>query len=78
MLVTQSCLVLCDPIDCSLPGSSVHGILQVRILKWAAIPDPGIEPQASTFQVDSVLSEPPGKFHISPSLVYSRVASNIY
>ena len=36
--VTQSCLTLCDPIDCSPPGSSVHGILQARILEWLAIP----------------------------------------
>ena len=35
--VTQSCLTLCDPVDCSLPGSSVHGILQKRILEWVAI-----------------------------------------
>ena len=35
--VAQSCLTLCDPEDCSLPGSSVHGILQARILEWAAI-----------------------------------------
>ena len=34
----QSCLTLCDPIDCSLPGSSVHGILQARILEWVAVP----------------------------------------
>ena len=33
----QSCLTLCEPVDCSLPGSSVHGILQAIILKWAAI-----------------------------------------
>ena len=33
----QSCLTLCDPMDCSSPGSSVQGILQARILKWAAI-----------------------------------------
>ena len=33
----QSCLILCNPMDCSLPGSSVHGILQARILEWAAI-----------------------------------------
>ena len=33
----QSCLTLCDPMDCSPPGSSVHGILQARILEWAAI-----------------------------------------
>ena len=38
MLVTQSCPALCDPMDYSLPGSSVHGILQARILEWVAIP----------------------------------------
>ena len=36
-LVAQSCPTLCDPMDCGLPGSSVHGILQIRILEWAAI-----------------------------------------
>ena len=36
--VTQLCLSLFDPKDCSLPGSSVHGILQVRILEWVAVP----------------------------------------
>ena len=36
--VTQSCPTLCDPMDCSLPGSSVHGILQARIMEWVAIP----------------------------------------
>ena len=35
--VTQSCPTLGDPMDCSLPGSSVHGILQARILEWVAI-----------------------------------------
>ena len=35
--VAQSCLIFCDPMDCSLPGSSVYGILQTRILEWAAI-----------------------------------------
>ena len=38
VLVTQSCLTLCDPMNSSLPGSSVHGILQARILEWVAIP----------------------------------------
>ena len=33
-LVTQSCPTCCDPMDCSLPGSSVHGIPQARILEW--------------------------------------------
>ena len=39
--VARSCLILCDPIDCSPPDSSVHGILQARILEWVAIPPPG-------------------------------------
>ena len=38
VLVTQSCLILCDSMDCGLPGSSVHGILQARILEYVAIP----------------------------------------
>ena len=38
VLVTQSCLTLCDPMACSPPGSSVHGILQLRILEWIAMP----------------------------------------
>ena len=36
VLVAQWCLTLCDLMDCSLPGSCVHGILQVRILEWVA------------------------------------------
>ena len=50
MLVTQSCPTLCDPMDYSQPGSSVHGISQARILDWVAISfsrgsfDLGIEP----------------------------------
>ena len=38
VLVTQLCPTLRDPMHCSLPGSSVHGILQARILEWVAIP----------------------------------------
>ena len=34
----QSCPTLCDPMNCSLPSSSVHGILQARILEWVAMP----------------------------------------
>ena len=37
-LVAQLYLILCDPMDCSLPGSSVHGILQAGILEWVAMP----------------------------------------
>ena len=53
-----SCLTLCDPMDCSLPGSTVYGILQARILEWVAIPsirfNPGIEPVSPALQVDSL------------------------
>ena len=37
----QSCLTLCDPVDCSQPGPSVHGISQARRLEWVAISYPG-------------------------------------
>ena len=45
----ESWPTLCDPMDCSLPGSSVHGILQARMLEWVTmpssrdLPDPGVE-----------------------------------
>ena len=63
MLVTQSCLTLCDYMDCNPPGSSFHGILQAKKLKWVAIPvskgfpDPRIKPRSPAFQADSSLSE---------------------
>ena len=50
--VAQSCPTLCDPMDYSLPGSSVHGIFQARILEWLSfpslgdLPNPGIEPMS--------------------------------
>ena len=40
--VTQSCPTLCDPMDCSPPGSSVHGILQAKY--WSGLPFPSLEP----------------------------------
>ena len=67
MLVTQSCLTLRNPMDCIPPGFSVCGISQARILEWLPFPspedfpDPGIEPWSPTFQVDSLLPEPPGR-----------------
>ena len=51
-------------MDCSLPGSSLHGILQVRVLEWVApfpspgdLPDPGIKPGSPEFQADALTSE---------------------
>ena len=35
--ITQSCLTLCDPMDCSLPGSSINGIFRAKVLEWVAI-----------------------------------------
>ena len=61
-LVTQSCPTLCDPMDCSPPGSSAHGILQARILEWVAfpsprdLPDPRIKAWSLVLQVDSLPS----------------------
>ena len=47
-VLTQSCLctqsTLCNPMDCSLPDSSVHGILQSKILEWVSMPSPGDSP----------------------------------
>ena len=69
-LVTQSWSTLRDLMNCSPLGSSVHGILQARILQWVAIsfsrdlPDPGIEsmvPVSPALQADSLPSEPSGK-----------------
>ena len=63
-LVAQLCPTLCNPMDCSLPGSSVHGILQARILEWVAISSPGdsldseIKSGSPALRADSLPSEP--------------------
>ena len=57
--VAQSCPTLCNPMNCSLPGSSIHRIFQARILEWVAfpspgdLPDPGIEPRSPALQADT-------------------------
>ena len=63
MKVVQLCPTLCNPLDCSPPGSFVHGILQARILEWVIIPfsSPGTEPRSPALQEDSVPAEPQGK-----------------
>ena len=64
VLVAQSCSTLCSPMDCSPPDSSVHGILQARILEWVChaltpgdLPDLGIKPGSPALQADSLPSE---------------------
>ena len=65
--VAQLCLTLCNPMDCSLPGSSVNGILQARILEWVAVPfsrgssQPRDQTRVSHIAGGSLPSEPPGK-----------------
>ena len=49
--VTQSCLTLSDPMDCSLPGSSVHGIFQARVLEWRAIAFSGGNNKPQIFRI---------------------------
>ena len=67
VLVTQLCLTLCNPMNCSLPGSCVREILQVRILEWVAISfsrgfsQPKDQTQVGALQACSLPHEPPGK-----------------
>ena len=75
---------LCDPMDCSPSGSSVHGLLQARILEWVAIhfctdrPEPGIELGSPALQAYSLPSKPPGKptkyiyFHIIEWVILNK------
>ena len=63
---TQSCLTLCDPIDCSPPGSSVHASRQehgsrLRGSPPENLPDPGVEPGSPALRADSLPSGPPAK-----------------
>ena len=69
-LVMHTCPTLCDPMDCSSPGSSVHGILQARIMEWVAMPSSrgSSRPRdqthvsCSSYIADgSFTTEPPGK-----------------
>ena len=75
VLVTQTCPTLRDPMDCNPPDSSVHGILQARILEWVACPPPGdlpdlgIESRSPALQADSLPSEPSGKHWYMESIL---------
>ena len=65
-----------NTMDCSLPGSSVHGIFQARVLEWGAISfsrdltNPGIEARSPALQADSLPSEPPGKQFYDPAIPF--------
>ena len=66
----------CDPHGCRLPGSSVHGILQARILEWVAVPssgdlpNPGIEPGFTTLQANF--------FILTYNVMYSEKMYHVY
>ena len=81
LIVAQSCPTLCNPVNCSLPGSSVHGIFQARILEWVAISfsrgssPPGIQPGSPALQAESLPSEPPGKPH---TVINSHCSGLVY
>ena len=90
-LVAQSCPTLCNPMDCSPPGSPVHGILPARILEGLPcsppgdLPDPCIEPTSPTLQVDSLPSETPGgptpepvPINLAPGRIIHFFALQIY
>ena len=67
VLVAQLCLIFVTPWGLYPPSSSIHGILQARILEWVALlspgdlPNSGIKPSSPVLQADSLLSEPLGK-----------------
>ena len=67
VLLTPSCLILCNPMDCSLPGSFVYGILQARILEWVTIPfskgssGPRDRTQVSSIADEFFTTQPAGK-----------------
>ena len=76
-LAAQSCPTLCDPVDCSPPGSSVHGIFQARILEWVAISSSRGSSQSNPrllhllhWQAGSLPLVPPGKPHSILSVIY--------
>ena len=89
-LVAKSCATLCDPMGSSPPGSTVHGILQARILEQLAcpspgdLPDPGIEPASPPLADVFFTTEPLGKPYDTPmmyihlsKLIESTVSSKL-
>ena len=62
--VAQSCLTLSDPMDCSLPGSSVHGIFQARVLEWGAIAFSAYPTAYLIYQYYLVMLDAPHNQHV--------------
>ena len=68
----QSCLTLCDPMDCSTPGSFVHRILQARILEWVAMPSPGDLPDPGIESTSLMSSASVGRFFTSSAILEAQ------
>ena len=67
--IAQSCLTLREPVDCSLPGSSIHGIFQARVLEWGAIAFS--KPSFILFQIGACLNLLPQGAGLSSTLAFS-------
>ena len=66
--VAQSCLTLSDPMDCSLPGSSVHGISQARVLEWGAIAFSAVKKEPGRVVTSEMAASGPEAYETFPSL----------
>ena len=76
--VAQSCLTLCNPMDCSLPGSSVHGIFQAIVLEWIAISFSrgSSQPRDQTW-VSRVVKQPLYRLRHQGMLMYINIAVTV-
>ena len=76
MLLLQSCLTLCNTMDCNLPGSSVYGILQARILEWVAMPSSKVSFQLRDWtQVSCVFCIAEGFFTAEPICIWASLVA---
>ena len=78
----QSCPILCDPMDCTTPGASIHRVLQARILEWVAMPSsrdlhhPGTEPGSPVLTGRFFTTEPPRM--VAPALELSKYPLEVW
>ena len=77
VLVTQSCLTLCSPMDCSSSDSFVLGLLQARTPSLGDLPNSGIKPSSPTLQSDSLPAESQGKLRMHLKPLYLKPRHNV-
>ena len=84
VLVTQSCPALCNPMNCSPPGSSVHEFSRQEYWTGFAfpsprdLPNPGTEPGSCALQADSLPFDPPGKPHFEAIYIFQSTGVSIF